>query len=126
MNLYLDSSALVKRYVKESGSSSVDSVMAGASAWSASQLTFVEVLRVVSADRDAASIARREWGDFDVIALNQAVCERAVGLASHHGLKSLDAIQLASALTAPDVIFATFDRKLHTAAQAEGLTTLPA
>ncbi len=49
-------------------------------------------------------------------------------LAVQHGLKTLDAIHLASAMmiAADDLTFATWDRRLHAAAQAEGLTTLPA
>jgi uncharacterized protein len=125
--LFLDSSALVKRYVDEPESSAVDAGMTGATGWVASQVTFVETLRTLTASEEGARRARREWDEFEVIGLSQAVCERAVGLSARHRLRSLDAIQLASAMTATDdLTFATFDRRLHAAAQAEGLTTLPA
>ena len=93
-----------------------------------SQVTFVETMRTVSAlasDRTA----RSDWASFNVVDVDgQPLCERAVELSGRHGLKTLDAIQLASALmlATDDLTFATFDRRLHAAAQAEGLATLPA
>lgn len=127
MIVFLDSSALVKRYVEEPGSSTVDAAMTGARGWVASQITFVETLRALTASEEGARRARREWDEFEVIGLSQSVCERAVDFSSEHRLKSMDAIQLASAMTATDdLTFATFDRRLHAAARAEGLTTLPA
>ncbi len=128
MNLYLDSSALVKRYLEEPGSASVEAAMSDASAWIASQITFVETLRVLAPEAIAARRARRDWSEFDVVGLSPGLCVRAVALAQAHRLKSLDAIQLASAsiVAASDLIVATFDRRLHDAARSEGFETLPA
>ncbi len=128
MNLFLDSSALVKRYLEEPGSVSVEVGMSDAGAWIASQVTFVETLRVVASVPAAANRARRDWDEFEVVALTPGLCERAVALAQAHRLKSLDAIQLASATTAAasGLTFASFDRQLHAAARSEGFETLPA
>ena len=128
MKLYLDSSALVKRYVEEPGSPAVAEAMDEADAWTTSQITFVETLRVVGSDAGAMRRARDDWDEFDVIGLTPAVCERALALAGEHELKTLDAIQLGSAAmsTLSDLTFATFDRRLHAAARAEGFETLPA
>ena len=127
MNLFLDSSALVKRYLSEEGATLIRRSMSDADHWLASQLTFVECLRAVSAEPSAGERVRSEWPRFQVLAVSQSVCERAVDLAGRRRLRSLDAIQLASAMTAShDLTFATFDRRLHAAARAEGLTTLPA
>lgn len=127
MSLYLDSSALVKRYVDEEGSATVRRQMSGAGAWVASQVTFVEMLRVLSEAPEAAKRARAEWPRFDVVAVSPPVCETAVALAGRHRLRSLDAIQLASAVMAGSMRLdlATWDQRLHAAALAEGFRVLP-
>jgi predicted nucleic acid-binding protein len=127
VKLYLDSSALVKRYVDEQGSTAVRRRMGAADAWVVSQLTFVEMLRVIPNRSEAAGRARAEWPRFDVIAISPAVCEAAVGLAERHRLRSLDAIQLASAIAVGPALLdlATWDRRLHAAALAEGFEVLP-
>jgi uncharacterized protein len=57
------------------------------------------------------------------------VIDRAVDLLSRHRLRTLDALQLATALTfAGDdrsLPFVTLDSRLSTAARAEGFATLP-
>lgn len=60
----------------------------------------------------------------------EAIIERATAIARGHGLRSGDAIQLASALIAcrdqPATLpFVTNDVELRLAAQAEGFPTLP-
>ena len=49
-------------------------------------------------------------------------------LAVERELRSLDALHLAAALLLPrnDLVLATWDRRLHAAARAEGLAVLPA
>lgn len=129
MNLYLDASAFVKRYLDEEGSDEVGSSMRAADAWIASRPCFVETLRAVSSDGpDLAKRARTDWEWFSVVELDHPLSERAVVMAARHGLNSLDAIHLASALAVAtdDLTFATWDRRLHQAAAAEGLETLPA
>lgn len=128
MSIYLDASALIKRYLDEPGSDEVESAMRGAR-WIASQIAFVETLRAVSSEpSDLVRRAQKEWESFYVVEVAQPLCERAVAIAVKHGLRSLDAIHLASALAVAtdDLIFATWDRQLHAAASAEGLRTLPA
>jgi predicted nucleic acid-binding protein len=128
LSLYLDSSALVKRYVDEQGSTTVRRRMSETDAWVVSQLTFVEMLRVIPSDSEAAGRARAEWPRFDVIAISPAVCEAAVSLTERHRLRSLDAIQLASALAVGPALLAlaTWDRRLHADALAEGFDVLTA
>lgn len=74
-----------------------------------------------------AKRAIKDWEEFHVVDVDQPLCERAVELAERHGLKTLDAIHLASALAIShdDLTFATWDRRLHAAAKAEGMKTLP-
>jgi hypothetical protein len=68
---------------------------------------------------------------FLAIALDGRVLARAAGVTRHHGLRTLDSIQLASALEARDHVpgldtVVAFDLDLRAAALAEGFTVLPA
>jgi uncharacterized protein len=60
--------------------------------------------------------------------LDGELAHRAGDLAEEHALSGFDAVHLASAvlLQGDRFIFATWDRKLHAAAQAHGFLTLPA
>lgn len=128
MNLYLDSSALLKRYLEEDGRDLITAALGAPGLRTASRLTFVETMRGLSGAPEQSIQARRDWPTISFIELSEVVCERAVSVAERRDLKTLDAIHLASALVLdPDaVVFATFDRRLHAAARAEGFETLPA
>jgi predicted nucleic acid-binding protein len=127
--LYLDASALVKRYVEEEGSESVQSVMEDASAWSMCRIGYVETVRAVAlaGGRKAVKRVEADWLSFDVIEVDQALTEHAAELALSTELRSLDALHLAAALVLPseDLTVATWDTRLHRAARGQGLETLP-
>lgn len=127
MNLYLDSSALLKRYLVEDGAETLNLALNRATARIASRITFVETMRGVAADPYLSRQVRKDWASVDLVEVSQPVCERAVVVARDHSLKSLDAVHLASALFVAndDLTFATWDRRLHAAAAAEGFETLP-
>ena len=129
LNLYLDASALVKRYVAEPGSEIVRDAMGRADEWFMCRVGFVETVRAVglSAGSAAASTVREEWPAFGVIEADQRLVEEAAELAIERELRSLDALHLAAALTLPseDLLVATWDRRLHRAAAAEGLALMP-
>lgn len=128
--LYLDASALVKRYVAEDGSDDVLEAMNGASALSMCRVGFVETLRAVGRAGERRDIRRFEtdWLSFDIVEIDRALTESAAQLALSHELRSLDALHLAAALAlpAPDLTLATWDVRLHRAAGEQGLSTLPA
>jgi uncharacterized protein len=130
LTLYLDSSALVKRYVAEDGSDEVLVAMNEAETWSSCRLGFVEAVRAVGlkAGDKAARKVKEDWLIFEVLEVDQALVERAAELALLHRLRSLDAVHLAAALEWPDddPVFATWDARLHRAAREHGLETLPA
>lgn len=129
MNLYLDASALVKRYVSEPGSDLLREAMSSASAWLTCRVAFLETVRAVSRESSAAAVAnvRDEWPMFGVVEIDQALVEGAAELALTHELRSLDALHLAAALLLPReaLTVATWDRRLHAAARATGLALLP-
>ena len=141
MILYLDASALVKRYVKEHGSQEVIALTAAAGAVATSLVSRAEVaaaltravrLGVLNEDggRRVQRRFSREWPDLVRIPVNEALVSRAETLAWDHWLRGYDAIQLAAALTwqdsvGQDVVFATFDRQLWDAASRAGVQAWP-
>jgi len=100
-----------------------------ADGWFMCRVGFVETVRAVglSAGRAAARTVREEWAAFGVIEVDQRLVEDAGELAIDRDLRSLDALHLAAALvlSQEDLLLATWDRRLHTAAGAEGLALIP-
>jgi predicted nucleic acid-binding protein len=127
--LYLDASALVKRYVEEEGSDVVRSAMAHASDWFMCRIGFVETIRAVglAAGSRVTATVRREWSSFGVIEVDAALAAHAAELTLAHALRSLDALHLSAALLLPKeaVTVATWDVRLHRAARDSGLRVLP-
>ncbi len=141
---YLDSSALVKRYVQEIGSSWLTGLFDAALGNEVfiAAVTPVEILAAISrrargstmipADATAArSLFRAELlTDYQVVELTKGVLNRAMDLAETHGLRGYDAVQLAAALETnalaaasglPPLMFICADGELNTVAQIEGL-----
>jgi predicted nucleic acid-binding protein len=128
--LYLDASALVKRYVEEEGSDLVVAAMGDANGWAMCRIGYVETIRAVAlaGGRRASKRAEADWPSFDVVEVDAALAEHAAQLALSAELRSLDALHLAAALvlSTEDLTVATWDVRLHGAARDHGLATLPA
>ena len=144
MFLYLDSSALVKRYIDEPHSEDVAHLIDEALAIGTSAISRVEVgaalARAARENRIDAEGARRsqeqfteDWPDLVKVPVTDQLITRAHQLASTHGLRAYDAVQLAAALVCEEtltelhesVIFACFDDELTAAANDEGFSTWP-
>jgi predicted nucleic acid-binding protein len=139
--LYLDASALVKRYAMERASKEVITLTAAAEAVATSLVSRAEVaaalaraVRLGVLDEDGGRRAQRrfsrEWPDIARVSVSEALVSRAETLAWDHGLRGYDAVQLASALTwqdsiGQDVVLATFDRQLWEATTRAGLQAWP-
>jgi len=135
---YFDSSALVKLVIDEPGSEQAALLWDGADSVLTSRVAHPEVrAALAAAQRDArldAAAHRRAKADWQqlhramrMVELTPQLEQESGDLAERHALSGFDAIHLASALTvatAP-VVVATWDRRLHQAVRAEGLTTLP-
>jgi uncharacterized protein len=97
--------------------------------WFMCRIGFVEAVRAVglAGGRPAARVVREEWHMFEVVEVTGRLAEEAAALAVDRELRSLDALHLAAALTLPaeDLLLATWDRRLHAAARAEGLELIP-
>jgi hypothetical protein len=142
MILYLDASALVKRYVTEEGSAEVGAAISQAVFTGTALVSRAEVAAALgNAVRDhvltqeeavaALQVFRSDWGDLVRIRVTEMVIGRADFLAWDHGLRGHDAVQLASALAWQDalgevVTLTTFDKHLWAVAGSVGLATYPA
>ncbi len=113
----------------EPGSDVVREAMARAEMWFTCRVGFVETLRAVelAGGSTAARAVTSEWPALAVVEVDQRLVEDAARLALAHDLQSLDALHLAAALLLPreDLVFASWDRRQHMAAGAEGLRRMP-
>jgi uncharacterized protein len=129
LRLYLDSSALVKRYIDEEGSELVLATMDEADTWSACRIGYVETMRAVAlADgRKAAAEFEADWPALEVVEVDADLVRHAAELTLSADLRSLDALHLAAALRLPgeELVLTTWDARLHQAARDRGLETVP-
>ena len=128
MVLYVDSSALVKRYIAEHDSDVADSLMAADPVLVTSRIAEIEVRRNLArllGEDDAAEAKRQFIEDLDafaLVAVDATTCNEAARIAELTLCRSLDAIHIAAALRAgPDTRFLTFDVRQAKAARSAGL-----
>jgi uncharacterized protein len=128
--LYLDASALVKRYVAEEGSEALIGEMGAAEGWTICRVGYVETARAVglTAGKPAVRRLNADWPSFQVVEVDASLAEHAAELTSAEDLRSLDALHLAAALliSSAELTVATWDVRLHRAAQSQGLAVFPA
>lgn len=142
-NVYLDTSALVKLYIEETGTARV---LAAVDAAEGAQVIITDISRVESRSairrRERASdvsgteanqilkqIERDVSSFFVVQPTSSALLEEALRLIDRYPLRAYDAVQLAGCLVVRDslsgpVTFVCADAQLCQAAEQEGLTTL--
>jgi hypothetical protein len=136
---YADSSALLKRYRNESGSTRVMDILEDSERTFISRLTAVEVSAALTRRARTTQLSLAELrtalslldadlaGSFEIIELDRPVMTQAVAVARKHGLRGADAIQLASTLfvqreiLATEIMLLSSDDELNAAAVAEGL-----
>ena len=141
MILYLDTSALVKLYVRERGSARLRGLIGKAQALATSVVAYAEAraafarLRRSGLSRAAMHQRRlqqldQDWDAWMRVELAPDVVRSAGDLADTYALRGFDAIHLASALwlkarTAEAVDFAAWDLRLGTAASKAGFQVFP-
>jgi predicted nucleic acid-binding protein len=129
MTLAIDTSALVKRYLREPGRDLVIEAMDADPQWCASALTRTEVLVAlhrssVSRRQQQAlwSTFRDDWDAMVVIPVDDRCLGRAVEIGAGFGIRTVDAIHLAAADRLPrPARYLTFDRRQIPAAASLGL-----
>jgi len=141
MILYLDTSALLKKYFRETGSDEIIARWKDATGIVTSSLAYAEALasihrkkRDVKFNNDIFQniihLFRRDWNSFIRVEVTDELNDWIDKMVSHYSLRGFDAIHLASALIVHDrlpekFLFACYDNQLLQAAQSAGLQTLP-
>ena len=141
MILYLDASALVKRYVAEKESEQVNAWIEAADIVITGLITRVEVaaafaragrMEVITSEDAAAALSqfRSEWENLLRLPVTEQTVARGDFLAGKHNLRGYDATHLASALIWQETLDETvtvvsFDKQLSRAAFAENMNVLP-
>jgi predicted nucleic acid-binding protein len=132
VSLYVDSSALLKRYVDEPDSDAAEALLLSDPSLLTARHTIVEVRRNLARLLDGRSLsaARAAFaGDLaalSLVELDDATCEAAAAIAEVTGVRSLDALHLAAAqrIGGPAVPFLTFDVRQAQAARGLGITVV--
>ena len=138
--IYFDSSALVKRYLREAGSETVRSLLLAERAIATSKLTYPEILSAFMRKYRAGEIAQnslravidkleRDWSYFFVIEYHDELLPTVKTLIKTYPLKGADTIHLSSALwlehaVGRNVTFVASDLTLLKAAEGENLQTI--
>jgi uncharacterized protein len=143
---FLDSSAIVKRYVPEKGTTWIQDL---SDRQTRNQLfvagiTWVEVLSALARRRREGSfsesqieqirlVLKSHWNNqYRILELDQTLMQQSGELVNQHPLRAYDAVQLASALRLqislrqaqlPDLVFLSADDRLLEVAQAVGLSS---
>ena len=142
MICYLDTSALVKLYIEESGSDVVRDMVALCSLVSTSKIAYVEAMAAFSryqreeapseAMHEIVSHFRLDWPSYFSLEVTESLVFFAGELAQQHALRGFDAIHLASALflaghlDGEELEVGCWDTRLWIACREAGLKTFPA
>jgi predicted nucleic acid-binding protein len=136
---FLDTSALVKRYVGETGTAWVQALtdpLIGGQIYIA-RITLVETVSAITRREKSGHLApadattalhdfRQDFaGQYRVIEISPRLIEHAADLARLHGLRGYDALQLAAVMEVarlvPSLVLVSADGDLNSAASMEGL-----
>jgi uncharacterized protein len=132
MTTYVDSSALLKNYFTEPDSSVAQRLLGNDPVLVTSWVTLTEVRRNLARELKGAQLreAKEQFAtDLEAMALvsvDEAVCRGAAQIGEQLGVRTLDAIHLASAqrLAVPSLPFITFDLRQAQAARSLGFVAL--
>ncbi|MBA2383201.1 MAG: type II toxin-antitoxin system VapC family toxin [Actinobacteria bacterium] len=126
MTLFLDTSALVKRYVAEMETDRVLTLMESEPEWCAPALCYSEtrvtLCHLGFEDETLSALAdalESDWDRFFVVPIDDLCLAQAIEIGCRHRVRTLDAIHLAAASRLPGpTTFATFDSRQAQAARA--------
>ena len=141
MILYLDTSALVKRFIVEKGSADVNALISVADLVGSSIISQVEMasalgkaLRMDWINPTSAETTYQDflgqWQYFTRLMVSPGLIDRAAQLSWDFGLRGYDATHLASALfwqesLDMEIVLATYNRELWIAAKKSGIKIWP-
>ena len=132
MNVFLDSSALAKRYVQEPGSDRVEAILSSASSLGISVIGVAEVVSVLCRRRRERKLSEQQYlkakralfedvEDASVVNVTEQVMARAVELLERWPLRSSDALHVACAAAWSAELFVSADERQCAAARGYGL-----
>lgn len=137
---YVDTSALVKRFVSEAGSREVQSLLTGGEPIASATIAYAELYSGLTRRHREGALSpsqyqlacrrfERDWMALVKVELGAEILSSALGLIQRHGLRAFDAIHLASALglqaaANEPVTFMAADQRLLQAAAGERLATV--
>ncbi len=137
MRYYFDTSALIKRYIKESGSEVIDDAIDKAKEILVSALTHIEAIsslrrllseeKICKADYEKIKIElAKDFKDFTILPILQETLNKAFQIVDSENLRTLDAIQLATVIIASEKIdkLVAADQHLLSAANNNNIITL--
>ncbi|PIP41521.1 MAG: VapC toxin family PIN domain ribonuclease [Desulfobacterales bacterium CG23_combo_of_CG06-09_8_20_14_all_51_8] len=139
MILYLDTSALIKRYFQEIFSEAVSSRWMQSEAVVTSAVAYAETIATIFRKKNKSDLSdmavenivsafKRDWSAFIQVEVTNDLNDYIDRVVQKHSLRGFDAIHLASALVIHEKLplhffFACFDQKLNHAARIEGLAS---
>lgn len=132
MKVFLDTSALAKRYVAEPGSDKVLSACQQADSLVVSVICLPELISTLSrlvrekrltkaAYLKLKSDAMADLADVDVCQITPQILASVVSLLELHPLRAMDALHVACALASKPDVFVSADRRQLSAARKAGL-----
>jgi len=132
MSVYVDASALLKRYVDEPDRDAGEEILFADTEWVTARHTFVEVQRNLARLLEGPAFAHArddflvDWDRMVVVELDESTCNRAAELSVTLGVRTLDALHLAAAHRVGGVAlpFVTFDLRQAQAARSLGWQVL--
>ena len=134
MNIFMDTSALAKRYIQEPGSEELEDLFLSIvtkvfvstlalpefAAALGRKVRDKEILKEHAAN--ALKELEKDWEDlFIKIPLTEEVAASAASLATQHPLKGADAVHLATAMVTGESLFVSSDQGLIRASEKAGL-----
>lgn len=137
---YLDTSALIKRFVTEKGTRLVETLVKQKGSIATAKIAYAEIFAGLTRKLREGALSggqyalacrqfERDWNAYIRVDLQDDILFLSRDLIQRHPLRGFDAIHLASALSlknalGEEITFAAADERLLRAAQAENLQTL--
>lgn len=137
--LFFDTSALVKRYYEEHGTTHVDRLIEDEDTVALSSLSIIETVSAFRRKHNQEQITESKMNqllgkffdealtDFVILPRDEALMQHSIDLVLENDLRTLDSVRLSTALSLPeenDVVLISADRELVSTAEQRGITTI--
>ena len=130
MRAFIDTSSLFKKYVDEKGAAEFDTLLASITEVVVSPITVVEFHSILNRRLrektllavDAHLIEKeflKDYSFFGIVQWNDDLVKETLRVSQKYPLRTLDAIQLSSAVVAGGELFVTSDKRLFEVAEKE-------